>query len=42
MKNRALGVELDLSAGAIFAFDPDALDGNRPQKWRGDFAELNC
>ena len=41
MENRAFGVQLDLSGGAGLACDPDALDGNRPQKWCGDFAEFN-
>src|SRR5882762_8284189 len=41
MEDRALGVEFDLSGGAFLACDSDALDRNRSQKRRGDFAELD-
>src|SRR5438132_12712753 len=41
MENRAFGVQLDLSGSTGLACDPDTLDGNRPQKWCGDFAEFN-
>ncbi len=41
MENCVLGSEFDLSGGALLAGDPDALDGNRPQKRCGDFGDFD-
>src|SRR5947209_5122249 len=40
-KDHLLGVEIDLSRGARNVRDANAIDQNRPQKRRADFAELN-
>jgi hypothetical protein len=41
MEQRVFGADLDLSGGAALTRDADALDRNRTQQWRGDFAEFD-